>query len=144
MTIQHALITEPQARELEVALDAKTQELKSAELKFSAAFDISPIGIWIARPDSTVEFANQVYRHWSGLNDGDNLDNWADMVHPDDQLREWISEIFACGGRRRRCQTDRKIAVQRSASNFISASNRRSSMSSVFLPVKRTLMVRRE
>jgi len=31
-----------------------------------------------------VEYANEVYRRWSGLDDEDNLDNWADKVHPDD------------------------------------------------------------
>jgi signal transduction histidine kinase len=79
-----AAINRQKARELELALERKTQELKEAELKFTTAFGISPVGIWIARPDGHVEFANEVYREWSGLGDADNLDNWIDKVHPDD------------------------------------------------------------
>jgi len=80
-----AAINRQKARELEVALERKTQELKEAELKFTSAFDISPAGIWIGSPDGRVEFANQVYRHWSGLETDGSLDNWMDKVHPDDK-----------------------------------------------------------
>jgi PAS domain S-box-containing protein len=87
-----AAINRQKARELEVALDRKTQELKEAELKFTSAFDISPAGIWIGSADGRVEFGNQVYRRWSGLESTGSLDKWIDMVHPDD--KEKVQDQF--------------------------------------------------
>lgn len=88
-----AALNKRKSDELQVLLKKKTEELRSAELKMSTAFDCCPTGIWIANKDLEIVFLNPAYYHITGLRQDVPMDSWIDVVHPDDH--EMVQRIFS-------------------------------------------------
>ncbi|KAJ9122143.1 hypothetical protein QFC24_004371 [Naganishia onofrii] len=70
--------------ELQVMLKKKADDLRSAELTMSTAFDCCPTGIWIADAQGEIVFLNPAYYQITGLDPDAPLASWIDLVHPDD------------------------------------------------------------
>lgn len=85
--------------ELQVLLKKKTEELRSAELKMSTAFDCCPTGIWIANKDLEIVFLNPAYYQITGLQPDAPMSSWIELVHPDDLHR--VKDIYS------RCRQER-------------------------------------
>jgi PAS domain S-box-containing protein len=79
--------------ELQVLLKKKTEELRSAELKMSTAFDCCPTGIWIANENLEIVFLNPAYYQITGLHPDAALSGWIDRVHPDDMER--VKDVYS-------------------------------------------------
>jgi PAS domain S-box-containing protein len=94
-----ATVNRQKNKELEIALDRKTQELKETELKFISAFEVSPAGIWIAAAEGNLEYVNAAYRNQANLQTGTDLERWVDTVHPEDKARV-IKEFETCMDRK--------------------------------------------
>lgn len=89
--------------ELQVLLKKKTEELRSAELKMSTAFDCCPTGIWIANENLEIVFLNPAYYQITGLHPDAPLSSWIDVVHPDDMER--VTDIYSkCRQQRSKAQ----------------------------------------
>jgi PAS domain S-box-containing protein len=65
--------------------DVDDQARERAELKLLA--DTIPQFVCIARPDATLEYANEQYRAYSGVSIAGGGFSWMDTVHPDDLER---------------------------------------------------------
>ncbi|KAJ9120673.1 hypothetical protein QFC22_002604 [Naganishia vaughanmartiniae] len=79
-----AALTKRKNDELQVLLKKKTDDLRSAELTMSMAFDCCPTGIWISNAADEIVFLNPAYYQITGLNPSAPLASWTDLVHPDD------------------------------------------------------------
>lgn len=80
-------LEQEKSSELERALHKKTLELREAELKFTAAFQISPTGIWIATPEGEMQYVNEEFRKFMRMKPGSAASQWDRMVHPEDKER---------------------------------------------------------
>ncbi|KAJ9105379.1 hypothetical protein QFC21_001748 [Naganishia friedmannii] len=92
--------------ELQVMLKKKTDDLRSAELTMSTAFDCCPTGIWIANAEGEIVFLNPAYYQITGLDPNAPLASWIDLVHPDD-LELSVRALAEC--RYKRSKTEFRI-----------------------------------
>jgi PAS domain S-box-containing protein len=92
--------------ELQVLLKKRTEELRSAELKMSTAFDCCPTGIWIANEKMEIVFLNPAYYQITGLDQDAPLSSWIDVVHPDDVER--VANIYA-KSKEQRCKAEFRV-----------------------------------
>ncbi|KAJ9112313.1 hypothetical protein QFC19_000732 [Naganishia cerealis] len=88
-----AALNKRKNEELQVLLKKKTDDLRSAELTMSTAFDCCPTGIWIADANREIVFLNPAYYQITGLHPEASLSSWVDLVHPDD--REMAIKAFS-------------------------------------------------
>lgn len=101
-----AALNKRKSDELQVLLKKKTEELRSAELKMSTAFDCCPTGIWIANKYHEIVFLNPAYYHITGLRQDAPMDSWVELVHPHDL--EMVQKVFA-QSRQARVKTEFRI-----------------------------------
>jgi len=64
------------------------QSLRESEERFRTMANSAPSPVWVTRPEGGVEFVNEGFSEFFGLNQGDLLgDVWVSLLHPDDRDR---------------------------------------------------------
>jgi len=64
------------------------EALAASEARYRILADLNPQAIWMAAPDGSLTYANQITMDYLGFTDEDlNGENWLKAFHPDDQQR---------------------------------------------------------
>jgi PAS domain S-box-containing protein len=74
-----------------------TRELRESEARFRQIAEVTPQVVWLARPNGGVDYFNQRWYDFTGLQEGAGLDeSWVGVLHPEDLptcLERWQHSI---------------------------------------------------
>lgn len=83
---------------LEYKVKERTKELLISKEHFNFLADNIPVIAWIAQPDGSVTYFNKRWYEYTGLKeDRSSLDQWHDIVHPDDKeamVAAWNNSVI--------------------------------------------------
>ena len=70
--------------------------LQSSEVKFKRIADMSPQIVWTAKPDGRVDYFNERWYEFTGIDKSLGTENWGFILHPDDlenTVKAWENAV---------------------------------------------------
>jgi PAS domain S-box-containing protein len=82
---------------LQRLVEDRTRKVQESENRYHFLAEAMPAFVWTARPDGTVEYANERLSEYSGRSFAQNKDwGWQEILHPDDIqncLKRWTESL---------------------------------------------------